>query len=339
MEFEIVHNVPIEKWDKYVLDHPKANIFHTHEMFDVFKATRNHEPFSVFVIEKSTGNIVSLLSSVRVAIHDGVLSRLTGRSIFYGGILVNEGKAGMEALTLGLKFHNDNLKKKVLFSEVRNRDGSSDHRFVFEKNRYIHNDDLTYLIDLEMEENKIFHSFGADKRKNIKKAEKKGVVVSEVEYVEQVGIFYDIIKAVYKRKRVPLADISLFENSFKLLSEKCMFKIFLARFEEKWIAGHAMLLFKDRILAWYGGAREEWYSFHPNEISLWHIIKWGIANGFHTFDLGGAGKPGEKYGVRDFKERFGGQLVNHGRYINVYSPALFELANKGYQIYRRFSEK
>jgi lipid II:glycine glycyltransferase (peptidoglycan interpeptide bridge formation enzyme) len=339
VEFEIVDNVPREKWDKYVLAHPNGNIFHTPEMFDVYKATKNYAPSSVFVIEKKKGNIVSLLSNVRVTICDGVLSRLTGRSIFYGGVLVNEGGVGAEALVLGLKFHDNGVKRRVLFSEVRNRDDSSDHRLVLEKNGYMYNDDLTYIIDLEIGKEKIFQAFGTDKKKNIRKAEKKGIIVREMEHVEQVSVFYNIIKDVYKRKRVPLADISLFENSFKVLSEKGMFKIFLAQLGDRPIAGKAVLFFKDRALAWYGGGFEEFLTLHPNEMLTWYVIGWADRNGFREFDLGGAGKPGESYGVRDYKERFGGELVNYGRYMKVYSPALLKIANIGYQIYRKFSKR
>ena len=36
-------------------------------------------------------------------------------------------------------------------------------------------------------------------------------------------------------------------------------------------------------------------------------------------DFGGAGKPDEPYGVRTFKAKYGGELVNYGRYVCVHS--------------------
>ena len=323
MEFEVVHDVPIEKWAKYVLSHPKGNIFHTPEMFEVFRRTKGYEPYSIFVIEKNTGDIGSLLSSVRVTVRDGVLSKLTGRSIFYGGVLADESKIGEEAISVGLKVHDSQIRKSVIFAEMRNRDDCGNHRSILEANGYIYGDDLTYVIDLGKGEDKIFQSFATDRRKNIRKAEKKGAVVSEVGETGEVSKFYEILRSVYSRKRVPLADISLFESSFNLLFKKGMFKIFIAQFENKCIGAHAVLLFNGRILAWYGGAHEEWSALHPNELIVWHIIKWGIANGYRTFDLGGAGKPGEKYGVRDFKARFGGTLsIMVGILMSILLPCL-----------------
>jgi lipid II:glycine glycyltransferase (peptidoglycan interpeptide bridge formation enzyme) len=39
----------------------------------------------------------------------------------------------------------------------------------------------------------------------------------------------------------------------------------------------------------------------------------------------GAGKPGDGYGVREFKSEFGGELVEHGRFLYVCKPQLYVL--------------
>jgi len=57
-------------------------------------------------------------------------------------------------------------------------------------------------------------------------------------------------------------------------------------------------------------------------------LKDGAAKGYKSFDFGGAGSPHEEYGVREFKRRFGGDLVNYGRYMNVHNKILFYLAKK-----------
>jgi len=68
---------------------------------------------------------------------------------------------------------------------------------------------------------------------------------------------------------------------------------------------------------------------------MWHVLKWGAENGYKVYDFGGAGKPSEKYGVRDFKSKFGGDLVCFGRNTCVHAPALMRLSQVGYSIYRR----
>ena len=39
----------------------------------------------------------------------------------------------------------------------------------------------------------------------------------------------------------------------------------------------------------------------------------------------GAGRPDEKYGVRDFKAEFGGEMVEYGRYVYAHCPLVYRL--------------
>jgi lipid II:glycine glycyltransferase (peptidoglycan interpeptide bridge formation enzyme) len=68
----------------------------------------------------------------------------------------------------------------------------------------------------------------------------------------------------------------------------------------------------------------------------WHVLSWGVSNGYRLYDFGGAGKPGEDYGVRLFKAKFGGELVNFGRFVNVHKPLLLKISKPGYQIFQKF---
>jgi len=69
----------------------------------------------------------------------------------------------------------------------------------------------------------------------------------------------------------------------------------------------------------------------------WHAIGWSSEKGYHIFDFGGAGKPNNKEheGIRRFKEQFGGQLVNFGRYKKIHSPRKLWLAERGFEVWRR----
>jgi lipid II:glycine glycyltransferase (peptidoglycan interpeptide bridge formation enzyme) len=46
----------------------------------------------------------------------------------------------------------------------------------------------------------------------------------------------------------------------------------------------------------------------------------------------GAGAPDQDYGVREFKARFGGELVNYGRFIRINNKFLFNLGKCGMKI-------
>ena len=67
---------------------------------------------------------------------------------------------------------------------------------------------------------------------------------------------------------------------------------------------------------------------------MWDIIRWGAKNGYGVLDFGGAGKPGEEYGVRDFKSKFNGKLVNFGRNTRVHAHLRMKISETAYQAAR-----
>jgi serine/alanine adding enzyme len=87
---------------------------------------------------------------------------------------------------------------------------------------------------------------------------------------------------------------------------------------------------------WYTGALREHSSSRAADLLVWSAIESGHAMGQRTMDFGGAGRPDEAYGVRDFKAKYGGELVEHGRDVLVPSPLRLRVANGVYRRARRF---
>jgi len=65
-------------------------------------------------------------------------------------------------------------------------------------------------------------------------------------------------------------------------------------------------------------------------------IEFAIDNGLKLVDFMGAGKPDQKYGVRDFKLQFGGDLVEHGRFKQINNKFLYNLGIFGLKILSKF---
>jgi serine/alanine adding enzyme len=93
--------------------------------------------------------------------------------------------------------------------------------------------------------------------------------------------------------------------------------------------------FKDIIYSWYSGYDIAFSKTCPNDSLVWHILEWGAKNGYSSFDFGGAGRPDEPYSPRDFKAKFGGELVNYGINICTHAPLRLKLSHIPYQIYQR----
>jgi lipid II:glycine glycyltransferase (peptidoglycan interpeptide bridge formation enzyme) len=161
-----------------------------------------------------------------------------------------------------------------------------------------------------------------------------GVEIQEIQDPNLLSVWYNLLWQTYLRSGVPLADISLFEAVFDILVPKGMAKFLLAKTENHYAAASLELPYKDVIYSWYAGFDWEYRRFSPNDVLVWHILKWGARNGYRYYDFGGAGQPNEDYGVRDFKAKYGGELVSFGRHVCVHSSLMFMFSKLGYQAYR-----
>jgi len=63
--------------------------------------------------------------------------------------------------------------------------------------------------------------------------------------------------------------------------------------------------------------------------------RYAVQNGYQHFDMMGAGKPNDGYGVRDFKAKFGGQLVEYGRFLYVLNPLLYNIGKLGVKLLKK----
>ena len=132
-----------------------------------------------------------------------------------------------------------------------------------------------------------------------------------------------------------MADISLFESVFQVLKPKNMAKFMIVKHNGEIIGMCLVLIYRNVLFVWYLGAFRAALKLHPTNLLPWHVMEWGSKNKFNIFDFGGAGKPDEDYGVRDFKGRFGGDLVNYGRYTKINSHIILGIAKYGFKIYRK----
>jgi lipid II:glycine glycyltransferase (peptidoglycan interpeptide bridge formation enzyme) len=132
-----------------------------------------------------------------------------------------------------------------------------------------------------------------------------------------------------------LADISLFYQAYETLVPRGMAKFMLAYVGNEPAAVSIDLLYKDVIYGWFGGMDRKFMAHVPNEMLMWNILKWGCNHGYRVYDFGGAGKPDEQYGVRDFKAKFGGDLVCFGRNTWESRPALLAVSKLAYSILKR----
>jgi CelD/BcsL family acetyltransferase involved in cellulose biosynthesis len=334
LKIQVVRTLREEAWHRFVDGHPQANIFHTPEMFEVFSRARGYEP-DLWAAVDGDGRPLALLLPVQVTLAGGLARRLTTRAVAYGSVLSVPGAEGREALEALLREYSGEVDGSVLFTELRNLSDLSCAQPVLTECGFAYEDHLNYLIDLERPPAEVLQSFGRRTRKKVRRALRQGdVVIKVADRPEQVALCYQFLQKSYAASKVPLADRSLFEAVFEVLQPRGMVKFLLAWVDDECAASSVELVFKDTIYGWYSGVDRAHSSYVPNELLMWHILEWGAANGFRLYDFGGAGKPDEEYGVRDFKAKFGGQLVCFGRNTLVHAPLRLAVSKAGYRAYR-----
>ncbi len=331
--FQIVDSLDRDQWKFFVDTHPKGSVFHTPQMYEVFRTARRHRVWLRAALN-SQREIIALVTAVVVQTLPDPLGRLSSRSIFYAEPLCCDSPEGAEALAALVAEHDRELGARVLFTEVRPLFPAGKERKALEQSGYVYQDYLNYLIDLRQSREELWASLTGAARSNIRRGQKQGVRVEEMTTPEGVTILYRSLVENYARAQVPLADKDLFNRSVQLLQADNMVKVFIGYFDGQPIGGSIVLLYKDREYEWYWGALRL-KGVYPSECITWHRIEWGQQHGYAVYDFGGAGWPDKPYGVRDFKAKFGPKLVNYGRYRKVYSTLKFALAEKSYESFRK----
>ena len=84
------------------------------------------------------------------------------------------------------------------------------------------------------------------------------------------------------------------------------------------------------IYEWYiAGEDGKYPGIYPSVLATWAAMDYANKKSIPIFDFMGAGSPDNNYGVRTFKSKFGGELVEYGRFIRINKPLLYQLGKLG----------
>lgn len=318
--------IPKLAWNEFVESHLLGNFFQTFYYFEILSQSKKTEPFVFALIDESQKIHGILLGSIQRLI-PGSIGNLISRVVIIGGPLVSDNNPVLIDQLI-VEF-DKKYSRKIIYFQFRNMWDWGQGSTILTKSGYFFEDHLNILINLTQGSDDIWSGINTSRRKQIKRGYNRGITVSEIdEYIESdIATCHEIISKVYKKIKLPFPEKSFFLESSKILFSENHLKIFVAITENKIIGCRFVIIFKEYIFDWYAGSDSEYYSLYPNDILPWEVFKWGSNNGFSIFDFGGAGKPDQPYGVRDYKLKFGGTLVNYGRFIKINNRFLYSFGN------------
>ena len=326
--FEIDRN----KWNEFVLNHSNGNIFQTAEYYDTMKSQINMEPVTIFLLDDKN-EIQGLMIGTNL-FENKIYKIFTKRTIFMGSPLVKDGS--IKLLALILEGYRKAFKYKTIYSEFR-QICQKDLFFETHFENVIAEKRLNIIVDLKKSDSELFNLIASKRKKQIKKGFLRGCELKIYEGNDHQIIedCYKILQQLYSKIGLPLVPLDFFLSATKYLKQR--FKIFTVYYDHNLVGFHFVLCHKKYIYDWFAASKEEYYDKYPNDILSWEIIKWGSENGYELFDMGGAGKPGEKYGVRDFKLTFGGELISIYRYKIVHNPLFMSISSTAFQMKRKLN--
>lgn len=318
--------------------HHPPSFFQSLHFLELLNGTRGFRPF--MIILRQDQKILATLCGANIREGSGLKAWASERTVIYGHPVIG---AGSDSTVIpGVLLENLNrISRGSLFTQFRNDTGQSADDPVF-RNAGFHWRDRLNLIKPIHNLEEAWATLSASRKRQINSSRKNGIVVIDNPTHEQMLEFYRHLLALYKYKvRKPLPSLAFFQR-FHALSTGGNFhgKMILCAYKGKIVSGIVCPFTPgESIYEWYVcGLDEENRSnkIFPSVMATWAAIEAGSRLGCKSFDFMGLGIPSRPYGVREFKSRFGGDWVNHGRWSRVNNPVFYTIAEIGYNMMRLF---
>jgi lipid II:glycine glycyltransferase (peptidoglycan interpeptide bridge formation enzyme) len=307
-----------DKWRQLYTSSIFTTPFQSAEFYDIFNSI---EGYSAKVFATEQDDCLTSLLVYTIQAEKGIKSYFSRRGIIYGGPLIKEGAENdFDAL---IKIVTKISKKLTIYSEVRNLNDYSIFKETFYRNGWEYLPYTNFIIECSNED-LLFRKLGQNRKRQIIKAKNNGIEVKEPENLSEVQEFYEILTSLYKTKvKKPLLPWDFFKEAYS----RKFGKFFLIKFNSAVIGGIYCPILKDKcIYEFYVGGMDSTFKEHyPSISATWQSMIYASKNNIPCMDLMGAGKLDEDYGVREFKSRFGGQLVEYGRFNKVNNKFLYNL--------------
>jgi serine/alanine adding enzyme len=319
------------KWNNYVWQHPLGTIFQTSLMYDIYQSAPGYEGGVISLEDQDTG-IQGML--VYVLLYErGVNKIFSKRAIITGGPLVTNNNEVYADLLLS-NFVALVKKAKAIYTEVRNIYDVSALNPCFDKYNFKYGDHLNIHVHLDQPVIQLHKGLHKKRAGNIRRALKKNVIVKDLATEEDVLMAYQMIHKTYCKINLPSPPVELFLTAFRMRNDgvKCLG----AYLNDKLIGCRIYLIYKERIYDWYASVDRNFSGYHAGDLLPWSTMLWARENNLKCYDFAGAGKPKIENTVRDYKLKFGGTVLNFGRYTLVHKPFFYQIGLFGLKMYRYF---
>lgn len=344
-----------QQWQSLVERSPYATWFQTPEAYQFYEAVKNEMTPFAFGIERD-GELRAVVVGYVTKANSAIKQFFTRRAIIIGGPLLAEDASDAEVAALlkavkeckveSLKCRGTEdsvaeipastpytLHPTPIYIETRNFHDYSKWKSVYEANGFAYQPHLNFHVDTSSVE-VVDKNLGKSRKRDIRTTIRDGVTPVLNPTIEQVREYYVILKDLYTTKvKTPLFSWNFFEQLYHTDHGRFI----LTEYQGKIIGGTVCVVLPNKaVYEWFVcGVDGVYEHIFPSSYATYLGIRYAAENGCQIFDMMGAGKPEEAYGVRDFKARFGGEQVEHGRYLCVRKPLLYWIGKMGVKMLKK----
>jgi serine/alanine adding enzyme len=326
-KLELNRDIDLTNWKAFIHENEYASPFQSPEFVRFCEIGNTYKPFTLSITEDGKILAVCVVALIKESGIKGFFSR---RAVILGGPLIVEKREDVFHFLL-IELERV-LKNRVIYIETRNFFDYSKFNHVIMAQGWRFIPYLNFQINTKNRTTEgILNGMKYNRRREIKLSIKNGAIYGLTTQISDARAVYEILHDLYKnRVRLPLPDFEF----FKAFIDSELAKIFVVKFEEKVIAGSFCLYLENKNLftLYYCGVREINRKIFPTSLAIYAALEFAAKNNISIVDLMGAGQPDEEYGVRDFKAQFGGELVEHGRYLKILNPFLYRIGKAGLKL-------
>jgi len=258
-------------WSKYVDNSPDATITHIIGWLDVMEKGLGHKPKYILAIDENRIKGILPLVIVKTWWQSRYLISLPW--IDYGGICADDHETEKMLLDKAMSIAES---EKTQFMELRSIKAG-------DNNLPIRQDKVTFLLQLDSGPDKIWKSFNAKLRNQIRKSQ-KSELTTEFGGIELLPDFYKIFSWKMHDLGTPVWGFKFFKTILETFPDTA--QLVLVRKDNKAIAGGLVLSFKDTLYVPSAAAYRSSLKYCSNHALYWEVIKKGCEQEYKHFDFG-----------------------------------------------------
>jgi hypothetical protein len=310
---EVVDPRRFPGWDALLSSHPDASVFHTSAWARVLSETYAYLPSYFTLIEKD--RLVGLLPFMEIR------SWITGTR----GVSLPFTDESAPILPVGLRFV-EAMSQVIDLAESRGwrtveiRGLASGMENLPASAEYLSHD-----LDLTGGEESLLSRYRPNVHRNIRKAEREGISVSEDGTQKGLMEFYRLNCLTRREHGLPPQPVRFFEHLRQHLLEKGLGFLMIARHKEKAVAGALFLLFSGKAIFKYGASDRRYQEFRANNLVFRDAIRLLCGRGARTLSFGRTNFGHE--GLRQFKMSWGTTETRH-QYVKYDVRSMTYLTNE-----------